>query len=87
MDKYTALIIAIGISQLVELMKSKQYRPKPVKRVYIPKTGKNEMRGLGIPSVEDKLVQIMLKKILEEIYEAEFLVVSYGFRPNTNCNN
>ena len=64
------------LSQLVELMKSKQYRPKPVKRVYIPKTGKNEMRGLGIPSVEDKLVQIMLKKILEEIYEAEFLDVS-----------
>jgi retron-type reverse transcriptase len=53
------------LSQLVESMKSKQYRPKPVKRVYIPKAGKNEMRGLGIPSVEDKLVQIMLKKILE----------------------
>ena len=57
-------------------MKSKQYRPKPVKRVYIPKAGKNEKRGLGITSVEDKLVQIMLKKILEQIYEAEFLDVS-----------
>ena len=58
------------LSQLVASMKSKQYRPKPVKRVYIPKAGKNEKRGLGIPSVEDKLVQIMLKKILEQIYEA-----------------
>ncbi len=64
------------LSQLVESMKSKQYRPKPVKRVYIPKAGKNEKRGLGVPSVEDKLVQIMLKKILEQIYEAEFLDVS-----------
>ena len=75
------------LSQLVELMKSKQYRPKPVKRVYIPKAGKNEKRGLGIPSVEDKLVQIMLKKILEQIYEAEFLDVSYGFRPKLNCHD
>ena len=75
------------LSQLVESMKSKQYRPKPVKRVYIPKAGKNEKRGLGIPSVEDKLVQIMLKKILEQIYEAEFLDVSYGFRPNLSCHD
>ena len=75
------------LSQLVESMKSKQYRPKPVKRVYIPKTGKNEKRGLGIPSVEDKLVQIMLKKILEQIYEVEFLDVSYGFRPKLSCHD
>jgi group II intron reverse transcriptase/maturase len=73
--------------QLVKTMKTKQYRPKPVKRVYIPKAGKNEKRGLGIPSVEDKLVQIMLKKILEQIYEAEFLDVSYGFRPMLSCHD
>ena len=53
-----------NLSQLVESMKLKQYRPKPVKRVYIPKAGKNEKRGLGIPSVEDKIVQIMLKNCL-----------------------
>ena len=76
-----------NLSQLVESMKLKQYRPKPVKRVYIPKAGKNEKRGLGIPSVEDKLVQIMLKKILEQIYEVEFLDVSYGFRPKLNCHD
>jgi len=75
------------LSQLVESMKSKQYRPKPVKRVYIPKAGKNEKRGVGIPSVEDKLVQVMLKKILEQIYEAEFLDASYGFRPNLSCHD
>jgi group II intron reverse transcriptase/maturase len=75
------------LRQLVESMKSKQYHPKPVKRVYIPKAAKNEKRGLGIPSVEDKLVQIMLKKILEQIYEAEFLDVSYGFRPKLSCHD
>ena len=73
--------------QLVESMKSKQYRPKPTKRVYIPKAGKSEKRGLGIPSVEDKLVQIMLKKISEQIYEADFLDVSYGFRPKRSCHD
>ncbi|XP_044733438.1 group II intron-encoded protein LtrA-like [Chrysoperla carnea] len=75
------------LSQLVESMKLKQYRPKPVKSVYIPKPGKNEKRGLGIPSVEDKLVEIMLKKISEQIYEAEFLEVSYGFSPKLSCHD
>lgn len=75
------------LTPLVESMKQKKYRPKPVRRVYIPKAGKDEKRGLGIPSVEDKLVQIMLKKILEQIYEAEFLDMSYGFRPKLNCHD
>lgn len=75
------------LKSLVESMKQKQYRPKPVRRVYIPKAGKDEKRGLGIPSVEDKLVQIMLKKILEQIYEEEFLDMSYGFRPKLSCHD
>jgi group II intron reverse transcriptase/maturase len=57
-----------------------------VKRVYISKTGKDEKRGLGIPTTEDKLVQIMLKKILENIYEANFLDSSYGYRPGKSCH-
>ena len=76
-----------NLKQLVEKMKSKRYRPKPAKRVYIPKAGKKEKRGLGIPSVEDKIVQIMLKKILESIYEADFLDLSYGFRPGRSCHD
>src|SRR5260363_70603 len=51
-----------------------------------PEAGKqDEKRGLGIPSVEDKLVQIMLKKLLEAIFEPDFENCSYGFRPNRNC--
>ncbi|MEY2393649.1 hypothetical protein AB6N09_05660, partial [Wolbachia endosymbiont of Tettigetta isshikii] len=67
------------LKMLVDSMKRKQYRPQPVKRVYIPNTGSKEKRGLGIPSTEDKLVQIVLKKILENIDEANFLYNSYFF--------
>jgi RNA-directed DNA polymerase len=75
------------LNSLTKRMKSKCYKPQPVRRVSIPKPGKvDEKRGLGIPTVEDKLVQIMLKKILESIYEADFLNCSFGFRPKLNCH-
>jgi len=75
-----------NLEGLVCRMKAKQYRPKPVRRVYIPKPGREEKRGLGIPSVEDKLVQIVLKKILEAIFEADFQECSHGFRPRRSCH-
>jgi group II intron reverse transcriptase/maturase len=75
-----------NLKELVRQMKDKRYRPKPVKRVYIPKPGRGGKRPLGIPSVEDKLVQLMLKKILEAIFEQDFLDCSNGFRPERSCH-
>jgi len=66
---------------LHEQLQSGKYKPKPVKRQWLPK-GNGEQRPIGITSLEDKIVQQALILVLEPIYEADFLGFSYGFRPN-----
>jgi len=66
-------------------MKAKQYKPLPARRVYIPKN-EHEKRPLGLPALEDKVAQKGISRILEAIYEADFLNCSYGFRPVRNCH-
>ena len=75
-----------NVENLINRMKTMTYTPQDVKRVYIPKTGSKELRPLGIPAYEDKLVQGAMADVLNEIYEHIFLECSYGFRPNRDCH-
>ena len=75
-----------NIKELVQRMRKFQYKPKPVKRVYIPKVN-GKQRPLGLPSYEDKLVQGVMANLLNDVYEVRFLDCSYGFRENRNAHD
>src|SRR5882757_3576836 len=72
--------LEVNLQDLAERLKRGAYRAKPVRRVYIPKAG-GRQRPLGVPSLEDKLVQRATVEVLNTIYETDFLGFSYGFRP------
>lgn len=76
-----------NLAALTERLHRMAYMPQPVRRIYIPKAGSAKKRPLGIPVLEDKLVQAALVRILEQIYEQDFVESSYGFRPNRNCHD
>jgi len=74
-----------NIQKLVKRMKVGKYYPQPVRRVYIPK-GEDKKRPLGIPALEDKIVQMGITRILNAIFEPNFLDCSYGFRTGRSCH-
>jgi len=89
-DKVTKSMYGQNIKEnakaLIAQMKTFSYRPQPVRRTHIPKEGSEELRPLGIPAYEDKLVQGVMAEILTVIYEPKFYDFSYGFREGRNAH-
>ncbi len=79
--------LEVNLSNLVDRLHQMAYIPQPVRRKYIPKPGSAKQRPLGIPCFEDKLVQAGLVRIVESVYEQDFIEDSYGFRPSRSCHN
>ena len=78
--------LAVNLRDLSDRARSGRYKAPPVKRGYVPKDGK-EMRPIGMPAVEDKVLQRGVTMILEPLYETFFLDCSYGFRPKRSAHD
>jgi group II intron reverse transcriptase/maturase len=77
-----------NLDRLLDRIKSGTYRAPPVRRVYIPKgSSSTEVRPIGIPTLEDKVLQRAIVMLLEPIYEHDFLDCSYGFRPGRSAHH
>lgn len=74
------------IEKIINFLKDKSYKPNPARRIYIAKKNSSKKRPLGIQSGDDKLVQEVVRMILESIFEPNFLKSSHGFRPRKSCH-
>ena len=79
--------IETNLKRLSQQLKEGTYEARAVRRTWIPKPGRAEKRPLGIPTVEDRIVQTALKMVLEPIYERDFARHSYGFRPERGAKD
>jgi RNA-directed DNA polymerase len=75
------------LPELQRMLKEDRFEPKPAQRVWIPKLGSNELRPLGIPPVENRVVEMALRNVLEPIFEHGFAEHSYGFRPGKSAKD
>jgi RNA-directed DNA polymerase len=75
------------LPQLQRMLKEGRYEPKPAQRVWIPKLGSKELRPLGVPPVENRVVEMALRNVLEPIFEHTFAEHSYGFRPGRGAKD
>jgi len=76
-----------NLARLSRKLREEQYTPQPVRRTWIPKPGRAEKRPLGIPTVEDRIVQMALKMVIEPIFEVDFANRSFGFRPGRGAKD
>ena len=75
------------LTRLSEQLQNDRYEPMPIRRVYIPKLGSQELRPLGIPTIRDRVVQAALRSVIEPIFERDFSDNSYGFRPGRSAKD